>query len=75
MKKTKVKYSFAEWCMDNNHQDWLDLWDYELNGVGPEEVAYRSGKKYWFKCPRGLHDGIYRCIANLTVKNTKSLFE
>ena len=55
MNKTKVKYSFAEWCRDNNHQDWLDLWDYELNNVLPEEVAYRTEKQYWFKCPKGMH--------------------
>lgn len=73
MGNAKVKYSFDEWCKDNNHQDWLDLWDYELNGVGPEEVAYRSGKKYWFKCPRGLHEGTYRRIAHLTVNENSEL--
>jgi hypothetical protein len=73
MKETKVKYSFAEWCKDNNHQDWLDRWDYELNEIGPDDVAYRSGKKYWFKCSRGLHDGTYRCIANLTVNKNSVL--
>ena len=52
MKTVKVKYSFAEWCKDNNHQDWLDRWDYELNEVGPENVASGSNKKYYFKCPR-----------------------
>lgn len=47
---TKVKYSFAQWCRDNGHEDWLGLWDYELNDVGPEEVSYGSNKKFWFKC-------------------------
>lgn len=56
MKKAKVKYSFAEWCRDNNHQDWLDRWDYELNGVGPDDVECGTHKHYWFKCARGLHD-------------------
>ena len=56
VKNTKVKYSFAEWCKDNGHEDWLSLWDYELNDVKPDEVAYKSGKKYWFKCPRGIHE-------------------
>lgn len=55
MGNRKVKYSFAEWCRDNGHQDWLDLWDYELNDVGPQDVAYKSSQKYWFKCARGLH--------------------
>lgn len=56
MKNTKIKYSFAEWCKDNNHQDWLDRWDYELNGIGPEYVAFKSNKYFWFKCPRGIHE-------------------
>lgn len=73
MKNVKVKYSFDEWCMDNNHQDWLGLWNYEINEASPEDVAYRSGKKFWFKCPRGLHDGTYRCIANLTVNKNSTL--
>ncbi len=73
MKERKVKYSFAEWCRDNDHQDWLDRWDYELNEIGPEDVAYRSGKKYWFKCPRGLHNSTYRCVANLTVNENSVL--
>lgn len=50
MKERKVKYSFAEWCRDNNHQEWLDLWDYELNGVGPDDVTYGMRKKCHFKC-------------------------
>ena len=68
MKNTKVKYSFAEWCRDNNHEDWLDLWDYELNDVEPKEVAFRSGKKYWFKCARGLHESELKNIGHLTEK-------
>lgn len=67
MGKRKIKYSFADWCLDNNHQDWLDLWDYELNGIGPDEVAYRSGKKYWFKCPRGLHGSEYHPLYNISM--------
>ena len=73
MKETKVKYSFTQWCRDNNHQDWLDLWDYELNEIDPEEVAFRSGKKYWFKCPRGLHASTHRCPSHLTVNENSAL--
>ena len=55
MNNMKVKYSFAEWCKDNNHQDWLDLWDHELNDILPDSVSYKTSKKYWFQCNRGLH--------------------
>ena len=51
----KIKYSFKDWCLDNNHQKWLELWDYNLNEKKPEEVSYGSEQKYYFKCPRGLH--------------------
>ena len=66
MGKTKVKYSFAEWCRDNGHEDWLDRWDYELNGVGPEDVAYRTGNKYYFRCAREIHDSEKYQISVLT---------
>ena len=68
MKNTKVKYSFAEWCKDNDHQDWLDRWDYELNGVGPEDVAFRSNKKFYFKCPRGIHKSETIALSGLCVR-------
>lgn len=68
MKTIKVKYSFAEWCNDNNHQDWLDRWDYELNKVGPEDVAAGSNKKYYFKCPRGIHPSDGTVLHNITYR-------
>lgn len=70
MGNTKVKYSFAEWCRDNDHQDWLDRWDYELNEIGPEEVAYRSNKKFYFKCPRGIHKSELKIPSNLVSGRT-----
>ena len=68
MKTTKVKYSFAEWCRDNNHQDWLDRWDYELNRVKPDDVAAGSNKKYYFKCPRDLHPSESVLLNNITYR-------
>lgn len=70
MKNTEIKYSFAQWCIDNDHQDWLDRWDYELNVISPDEVAYKSNKKYWFKCPRGIHESELKNICNLTSGRT-----
>lgn len=51
MKNTKVKYSFAEWCKDNGHEDWLSLWDYEWNEVCPDELSYGTTKQIYFICP------------------------
>lgn len=65
----KVKYSFKDWCLDNNHQDWLALWDYDLNDCNPEDVTYKSSKKYYFKCPRKLHKSEIKSIVKITVRN------
>lgn len=70
---SKVKYSFAEWCKDNNRSDWLDLWDYELNQTFPYNVSYSTSKKFWFKCPRGIHVSEEKQLNTLTHKN-KNLF-
>ena len=52
--KNKIKNgeskSFYDWCIENNRQDILDRWDYELNGCSPKDIRYNSNKKYWFKC-------------------------
>jgi len=47
--------SFYQWCIDNNRQDILDRWDYELNKCEPSEICFRTNMRYYFKCPRGLH--------------------
>jgi hypothetical protein len=56
--KTRLKNtkSFEEWCIKNDRQDILDRWDYILNKLNPSEITYSSSKKYWFKCPKGLHN-------------------
>lgn len=58
-KKQKIKdgESFYNWCIANNRQDILDRWDYDLNNKEPNEICYSSHKKYYFKCPKGLHSG------------------
>ena len=56
--------SFQQWCIDNNRQDVLDRWDYELNKLKPSEIGYSSNKKYYFKCPRRIHDSELKNISN-----------
>jgi len=55
--KTKLKnsISFKQWCINNNRQDILDRWDYELNNFKPDDICFSTHKKAYFKCPRGLH--------------------
>ena len=64
-------YSFKQWCLNNDKKSWLDLWDYELNGCNPEDVAYSSNKKFWFKCPRGLHSSEQKSLNLLTNNRLK----
>lgn len=48
--------SFGDWCKNNNREDLLNRWDYELNNISPFNIAYKSNKKFYFKCPRGIHE-------------------
>ena len=58
--------SFENWCIENNKQDILNLWDYKLNKIKPNEINYITDKKYYFKCPRGLHESELKKIGNFT---------
>ena len=58
--------SFEEWCINNHHQDVLNRWDYELNNKLPSEITYGNGKKYYFKCPKGLHKSELKHINSFT---------
>lgn len=64
----KIYYSmsFEEWCINNNHKDYLDLWDYDLNDKKPSQVAFGSNEKYWFKCNKNIHDSYKRQIGLIT---------
>ena len=51
-KRTKLSKSksFYDWCVENNRQDVLDRWDYELNNCSPKDISYGSKISKWFKC-------------------------
>ena len=60
--------TFEEWCLKNNRQDILDLWDYDLNDVLPSEIPYGTKKRYYFKCPNGIHESETRRILDIVEK-------
>jgi len=64
--RLKNAKSFEQWCLDNKRQDILDRWDYKLNEDKPNEITSHSNKKYYFKCPRKLHESELKEINNLT---------
>lgn len=66
--------TFEQWCLDNNHQDILDRWDYDKNQENPSEIPHGvSDKKYWFKCPRGIHESELKNISNFTGGREESI--
>lgn len=66
-KPQKLKtISFQEWCIQNDRQDLLDRWDYDLNKYTPDIVAYKSNYKIYFKCPKGKHDSKAIVLSSVT---------
>ena len=47
-----MKKSFYDWCIENNRQDLLDRWDYDLNDFSPKEISFATSKKIFFKCDK-----------------------
>lgn len=63
--------TFEKWCLENNHQDFLDLWDYELNIKSPSEIPYGTRSEYYFKCEEGIHNSELFSINKITIRNHK----
>lgn len=61
------RISFEQWCIENNRQDVLNKWDFNLNKYKPSDVCRSSSKKYWFKCLRGIHESELKNISDFTI--------
>jgi hypothetical protein len=68
-KRFKKSKSFYDWCIENNRQDLLDRWDYELNKCSPKDISYGTNKKYYFKCPNNIHNSASAKIIHITRNN------
>lgn len=66
-----IKYSFYEWCIDNNRNDILDRWDYDLNEKLPNKYTYKSHGEIYLKCPRTIHSSEKYVIMSITNMNIK----
>jgi transposase-like protein len=62
----KIKYSFKQWCEDNNRHDLLNRWDYEKTGFAPEDITFASAKPVYFKCPKGIHESEKKRVNTIT---------
>lgn len=65
--------SFGDWREENNRNDLLSLWDYELNDKSPFDVLCKSNLKFWFKCPRGIHESELKNIQYFAAGKQKSI--
>jgi len=66
---TRLKHSksFEQWCIENSRQDILDRWDYSKNeDVKPININYSTKKKYYFKCPKGIHKSELKSIQDFS---------
>ena len=66
--------TFEQWCIENDRQDILDLWDYELNDKLPSEVPAGTKVKYFFKCPEGIHPSESKRLQTITDKPNHQLY-
>ena len=72
--KCKQCNSFAQWCIDNNKQHILNLWDYNLNKISPWDVTYSSSISVYFKCPNNKHKSEIKKFNDFTIKNANTLY-
>lgn len=66
--------SFEQWCIDNNRQDVLDRWDYELNECKPNEISHADKEYYYFKCQNKKHKSEKKHIYVFTLGYEGSLY-
>ena len=52
----------------------MNLWDYTLNDVKPEQISSQSQKQRWFQCERGKHDSFLCSIPKLTRRANHECF-
>ena len=66
--------SIEEWCIENDRQDVLNRWDYELNNCKPSEICYSTYKKYWFKCDKHIeHKSELKSISRFVMGQSSAM--
>ena len=49
--KTYNEKTFYDWCVENNHMEFIDNWSYEDNKKSPKDVLFSEHNKYCIICP------------------------
>ena len=70
---SNYNYSFNQWCEDNNREDLIERWDNFLNQCSPSDVSFKSNNKYFFKCPREIHESESACLYDISGGKNKSV--
>lgn len=67
--------SFYEWCKQNSHDDWIELWDKEMNKYDICDIGYGSTMHCWFKCNNNneKHHSEAYILYNLTCGSQKGI--
>lgn len=68
-----ITKSFYDWCVENNRMDLNDRFDEKKNGCTTKDVGYKSNLKWWFKCPRELHEDEQYFMCSVTNSPYKDL--
>jgi len=66
--------TFKDWCIENNRQDVLDRWDYELNDKKPDKIGFSTHKQYYFKCPIDIHKSELKIVRAFTNGQEGSMY-
>lgn len=43
--------SFYDWCVENDHMEFIDNWSFEDNNISPKDVSFSEHSKYCIICP------------------------
>ena len=63
--------SFYDWCIENSKEEYLDLWDYDLNKKTPKDIECTVKDGYYFKCNKGIHESYLYRIRSITIDNSR----
>ena len=64
--------SFKTWCLENDCQFLLDLWDYSLNDREPDDISCRTADSYYFKCSKHIHKStLHQIMSRAAATNNK----
>lgn len=70
LKGTIRSQSFYDWCIEQNHEEWLKRWDYNLNNLDPKQISYCAHKQVYFKCDKGIHNSTKYELAHVSHMDT-----